>query len=130
IRKLESQKIMATEQVKIQHYNNGMDYFEKDDYDGAIKEMEAVLKLDPGHKQAREYLQRSLAAKKNPMTYSKEIMDLYYQGIDFYVAGDYKKAIDVWNRILKLDPYNNLALKNIADAEKKLKELERLKKTK
>lgn len=122
-------RLLANEQVKNQHYNRGVELYSQEDYDNAIIEFETVLKFDPNHRQAREFLQKARGAKRNPTTYSKEIMGLYYQGIDFYVAGEYRKAIDVWNRILRIDPYNNLALKNIADAEKKLKELERIKKT-
>lgn len=125
-----TRKLVADEQFKRKHYTKGIELFEKGDYDGAIAEFKTVIRFDPNYSEAREYLKRAKAAKRKPTTYPKKIMDLYYKGIDFYVAGEYKKAIEVWKKILKIDPYNNLAIRNINDAEKKLRELRRLKKSK
>ncbi|MBU1078521.1 MAG: PorV/PorQ family protein [Spirochaetes bacterium] len=131
--KLESEKgklrkkIVADEQFKTDHYTKGIELFEKGDYDGAIAEFESVLRFDQDYGEAQEYLQKAKGAKKKPTSYSKQIMDLYYKGIDFYVAGEYEKAINIWKQILKIDPYNKLALRNINDAEKKIKELEKIK---
>ena len=125
-----ARKLIANEQFKRKHYTKGIELFEKGDYDGAIAEFKTVIRFDPNYSEAKKYLKRAKSAKRKPTTYPKKIMDLYYKGIDFYVAGEYKKAIAVWKKILKIDPYNNLAIRNINDAEKKLRELKRWRKSK
>ncbi|MBN1899102.1 MAG: PorV/PorQ family protein [Spirochaetes bacterium] len=121
-------KIVADEQFKREHYTKGLELLEKEDYDGAIAEFSTVIRFDPKYIEAEEYLKRAQAAKRKPTSYSKAIMSLYYKGIDLYVAGEYEKAIVEWKKILKIDPYNKLALRNISDAEKKINELKKIKK--
>ena len=41
------------------HYNNGVQYFTKDDYPNAIKEWEQALRVDPGHAKAQRDLLRA-----------------------------------------------------------------------
>ncbi len=122
-------QLTADDQFKRQHYTKGIELYEKGDYDGAITEFNSVLRFDPDYIEATEYLKKAKGAKKKPSTYPKKTMDLYYKGIDFYVAGEYKKAVIEWKKILRIDPYNKLALRNIRDAERKIKELENIRKS-
>lgn len=121
-------QLTADDQFKRHHYTKGIELYEKGDYDGAITEFNSVLRFDPDYIEASEYLKKAKGAKKKPSTYPKKIMDLYYKGIDFYVAGEYKKSVIEWKKILRIDPYNKLALRNIRDAERKIKELEKIRK--
>ncbi|MCK5093224.1 MAG: hypothetical protein KAR18_00780, partial [Spirochaetes bacterium] len=72
------------------------------------------------------YIQLSKAAMKDPGSYSQKIKDIYYSGIALFVDKNYKEAIAEWKKILEIDQYNTLALKNIKIAESRLKKLEEL----
>lgn len=121
-------KIETSEKFKREHFNKGIELYEQGSYDEALAEFGLILRADPKYREANEYVNKIRAAKQKPATYSKEIMNLYYTGIDYYVAGDYLKAIDVWKKILVIDPYNKLAIRNINDAENKLNELNEIRK--
>jgi lipopolysaccharide biosynthesis regulator YciM len=74
----------------------------------------------------QEYIQRSRAEMQEVTTYSDEILDLYYQGLEFFVNKQYNEAIEIWNDILEIDQYNKLAMRNIKEAERRLRKLEEL----
>ena len=59
-------------------------------------------------------------------TYSPEILTIYYKGIDLFVQKKYEEAINEWNKILEIDPYNKLARRNIKEASNRLKKLKEL----
>jgi len=61
-------------------------------------------------------------------SYPPEIMNIYYRGIDLFVQKKYEEAIAEWQKILEIDPYNQLALRNIKEAEQRLRKLRELKK--
>ncbi len=43
------------------YYNNGITYYEQDNFEAAIAEWDKVLLIDPDHKKAREYRERAVA---------------------------------------------------------------------
>jgi hypothetical protein len=47
-------------------------------------------------------------------------MDWYRKGSTAFLLGDYKNAIDCWNKVLALHPGHPLALRNIQEAEQRL----------
>jgi len=53
-------------------------------------------------------------------------MELYYSGVDLFTQKKYQEAITEWEKILLIDPYNKLALRNIKDAEARLRKLKEL----
>ncbi len=43
------------------YYNNGVTYYEQDNFEAAIAEWDKVLLIDPNHQKAREYRERAVA---------------------------------------------------------------------
>jgi tetratricopeptide (TPR) repeat protein len=84
-----------------------------------------VLKLNPGNNEANEYLAK-LTGKSTQVSVNKdEIKKLYYDGVQLYLDGQNHRAIEVWQKILVLDPDNQEAETSIAKAEMELKEMEK-----
>lgn len=122
------------------HFNMGLLYFSKKQYDRAISEWKKAVELDKSPV-TNKYLAKSLAniskarfrlsAMKGEIsdealstmskTKVKKINKHYYMGVAYYTRGDYNKALQEWNALLKLDPNHTLALKNIAKVKKRLK---------
>jgi TolA-binding protein len=63
------------------------------------------------------------SAKASP----EEIKSLYSQGSRLYSSGDYQGALAVWQKLLKLDPGNSAAAKNLERTKSKLEALKRAK---
>jgi cytochrome c-type biogenesis protein CcmH/NrfG len=63
---------------------------------------------------------------KDVSSYSPEILNMYYTGVDLFVQKKYEEAIREWEKILEIDPYNKLAIRNIKEAEDRLKRLKEL----
>jgi hypothetical protein len=61
------------------------------------------------------------AVKASP----EELKKLNAQGIKQYAAGDYQKALETWTRMLKLDPGNTEAKKNIERVKTKIEALKK-----
>ncbi|MEW6515983.1 MAG: tetratricopeptide repeat protein [candidate division FCPU426 bacterium] len=91
----------------------------------AKEKFNEVLKLDPDNAEASEYL-TNLTGKAAQVTVSKEeIKKLYYDGVSLYLDGQNRRAIEVWRKILVLDPENQEAKSSITKAEMELKEMEK-----
>lgn len=91
----------------------------------AKEKFNEVLKLDPENAEAEEYL-TNLTGKVAQVTVSKEeIKKLYYDGVSLYLDGQNRRAIEVWRKILVLDPENQEAKSSITKAEMELKEMEK-----
>ncbi len=48
--------------------------------------------------------------------------ELYAQGVNDYMAGDYQKAIEVWDQVLDKSPKIFLVRRNIEEARSRLKD--------
>jgi len=91
----------------------------------AKEKFNEVLKLDPSNAEANEYLSK-FTGKVGQFTVSKEeIKKLYYDGVSLYLDGQNRRAIEVWKKILVLDPDNQEAKSSITKAEMELKEMEK-----
>jgi outer membrane protein assembly factor BamD (BamD/ComL family) len=71
-----------------------------------------------------------LIASKKQSNYSDEIVALYRDGVNKYLAQDYKGAKESWEKILKIDPYNRLAIENLKEVNPLIREVENMKETK
>jgi tetratricopeptide (TPR) repeat protein len=92
----------------------------------AKEKFNEVLKLDPGNSDAGEYLAKLTGSKgSRPAASKEEIKKLYYDGVSLYLDGQNRRAIQVWQKILLLDPENQEAKSSIAKAEMELKEMEK-----
>jgi tetratricopeptide (TPR) repeat protein len=55
-----------------------------------------------------------------PASEAEELKGYYDKAFSFYVGGDYRKAIEHWDLVLKLDPKQNTARNMIEEARRKL----------
>jgi tetratricopeptide (TPR) repeat protein len=122
----EQQAVSELEALKSRLYADGMQAFSEGRFEDAEQAFREVAALDPAYLRVDEYLQRSIAEQQEVTTYSPEIMEIYYEGLNYFVNKDYQQAIDVWRRILDIDRYNKLALRNIQEAERRLRKIEEL----
>jgi outer membrane protein assembly factor BamD (BamD/ComL family) len=79
--------------------------------------------LDPENEEALDYQKRSKVetlSKENTMDEATE--QLYLKGMQEYVNKNYVEAIQIWNEILKDQPYNKQVLKAVQAAEDKMSE--------
>ena len=102
---------------------NGLDAYQKGDYEVSIKEFEKALLIDPNNNTVREYhkkaIIRGFATFK---TLEGDYEKWYLQGVDLYVEGKYQQAIIIWQRILEKDPYNKRVLNAIDKAEEQMRQ--------
>ena len=84
-----------------------------------------VLKLSPGNAEATEYLSKLTGQATHAAVNKDEIKKLYYDGVSLYLDGQNRRAVEVWQKILVLDPDNQEAKSSIAKAEMELKEMEK-----
>lgn len=121
------------------HFDKGLLYFSQKDYENAVKEWRKAVELDRSPL-SNKYLAKSLAniskaefrlnTSKGKVTpeqvgkLSKEKLKLinkhYYMGIAYYTSGDFPKALQEFQAVLKLDPNNAMALKNVEKIRKRL----------
>lgn len=112
---------VADEYFKALHYFQGIEDYLNKQFKQALVEFETVEKYDPDYLQLQLYLARTRQQLGGQTRFmSDKSLQLYYQGIDFYVANDFVKAILVWNKILETEPNNLLVVRNIEEARSRI----------
>ncbi|MBN2425203.1 MAG: PorV/PorQ family protein [Calditrichaceae bacterium] len=105
-----------------QNIQNGLGLFEIGEYDQALIIFEEALRIDPEDHLVRQYYDKAkietigAQEKMDPETERK-----YMEGVDLYVKGRYRQAIQVWDEILKAHPYNKKVLTAIKGARDRMK---------
>lgn len=114
-------------------YFRGIDYYAEAQFNKAIKEWKGVLKIDPTHRGAKDYLKKARdkiarvnsrggGRKGGARSAKEEKIEVYYrQGINYYLAGGFREAIRQWEEVLKMEPSHNGARGYIAKAKERLK---------
>ena len=103
--------IKTWEEKGIEEYNN-KNYTKAEEY------FRKILDIYPDNMTALSYLKKTKAklSKKDPS-------QLYMQGVLAYTKGDYKLALYYWEEVLKIDPDNEKARKNIYRTKEKLQSI-------
>ncbi len=70
---------------------------------------------------------RQTQAPQGPKASAEEINSLLAQGTKFYSSGEYQQALEIWQRVLKLDPGNATASRNLARTREKIEALKKAK---
>ncbi len=114
--------------VEEQRYTVALEHFAEGEFDAAEGLAQQVLEAQPQHAGALELLvlleeQRAAPRALNPQE-EKEVRGYYLAGLSYFSAADYKSAIQEWERILEVDPGNEGALNNIAEARARLAHLQ------
>lgn len=109
----------------------GIELYEKKQYDEAIKQWEAALKRRPGNKALRSLIAKakkdmeSGSGKVRLTREQKEAADrMYYLAVNSYTEGDLKGAVEMWKKVLAINPDD---VKSVRDLRKTQAEIEELK---
>ncbi|RMD92727.1 MAG: tetratricopeptide repeat protein [Calditrichaeota bacterium] len=100
-------------------YRRGVtEYFNKN-YKAAMQFFQQALRLDPTNEKVRTYYQKAEAranAREEPFK-TEEIQRSYKRAVLLYARRQYKAALEILQKIQKLQPYNKQILKLIDDTE-------------
>ncbi len=91
-------------------YEKGVGHFRNGDFAKAITEWKAVWESWPGFEDVGEYL----------------IKAYQYRGMELYTAHEYEEALNLWRRILEIDPQNEKAIRYIKRTEEEMSRLQRM----
>ncbi len=109
---------------KIRNYMaRGIERFDKKDYNAAKPEFEEVLKIDPKHRDAKDYLEKITEIVDEKMLFAqrrKQAEDSYQSGIDNIRKNRFDEAQQDLEACLAL-------IKDYKDAKERLRDLDRLK---
>jgi len=97
----------------------GVEAYKNGDIDAAIISFIKVTNLEPGNKEAKEYLGK-IGTGKIEATIKKEVDTHYLRGITLYTDGKYEEAIESWKKVLELEPRHEKAALNIDKAKRKI----------
>jgi tetratricopeptide (TPR) repeat protein len=103
----------AFEQAKAL-YNDGK-------YSEALPILVDIVQKDESNSEAKRYLDQTRKFLQ------PEVEKIFKAGLQFYVKEDYRKAIEMWDRGLLIQPHSADTLEYRKRAEEKLKALEKLK---
>jgi tetratricopeptide (TPR) repeat protein len=104
----------------------GIDLYNKGQLDDAKAEFESVLQVNPKEPVALEYMQKlgtrpAMASSLEDLQKDKDIWPLYLEGLRHMRNKEYQKAIDAWQKVLKVYPNNQNTIDNIKQAQLRLK---------
>ncbi len=102
------------------NYIRGVEAYSKEDFETAVQYLQGVYELDPHYRDVK-FLYHDAQSHYMPLqSMSKESTALYAKGVDYYMGGQYQKAIDVWRQVLDKDPKNFLVQRNLEEARSRL----------
>ncbi len=127
--KAEKVPVKKREERVEKHYMKGVDFYLEGVLKNAEKEFKKVLEIDPGNQPAIDMLKECGAAvgAKKPEVKSAEISEeekeslkkkYFGDATKSYLKEDYAKAIEMWGKVLQLDPSHELSRQKIEKAEK------------
>jgi hypothetical protein len=119
-------EVKKNEYFKAMHYARGLENYGDANMKMSLLEFETVFQADPDYMNVRYYigLIKGILGQEKDKLYADEIVKLYRAGVDRYVKEDYAGAKAEWEKILKIDPYNRLAIDNLKEVNSILRNLE------
>lgn len=104
-----------------QLFESGKAAYEERHYEQALPIFESVLQQDARHSEAKRYLALTREALK-------PVVETHFRnGLQHYLAEEYKEALDDWRKALRIDPDNEAIVGYAQRAEEKIRALEELK---
>lgn len=88
-------------------YKIAVESFQQKDYPTALKQFEAILKIDPEHKPSQEYLEKTrliLDSIKYRRGNAKRIEKMWKNAKESYEKGDFTRARQLFASILAIEP--------------------------
>ncbi|HXC65550.1 MAG TPA: tetratricopeptide repeat protein, partial [bacterium] len=98
----------------------GMELYQVDKLDEAVKVWEEALKLDASNSQARSYIK---AAQERKVAVARAT-SLVANGVAAYQQGDLSTAVSLWEQALAADSHNEPAEQYLVEGRKQLKKRE------
>jgi len=92
--------ILANPNFKEPHYYLALSYYQIGDLDNSIFQWEEVIRIDSFDNTAKHFLNNSLEEKE----YGRETLMHFNAGYDYYLKGEYDKAIEEFNESLDYNP--------------------------
>ena len=94
----------------------GKEFFAKGEYQEALNNFEAILALDANQAEANEFM-----AKLQEISAQAEMIDKLLAEAEFYLKREkFEQAIEIYTRILGLDPANKNASRGLQRAQKSM----------
>ncbi len=94
----------------------GKEFFAKGEYQQALNNFEAILALDPNHAEANDFM-----AKLQQISAQAEMIDKLLVEAEFYLKREkFEQAIEIYTRILGLDPANKNASRGLQKAQRSM----------
>lgn len=111
----------------IDMFNSALNSFNDGDYNETVSLLKRVIAMDPDHREAARLMLRA-KRRLTPLSDSqkKEIRDLYVEGMKFFNQKKFKSAIELWEKILKIDPENESVIQNIEEARRRLETIDQI----
>jgi len=105
----------------------GIKHYELNEFTQARSQFEAVLAIDSANEIARAYLDKMQGPTTPPQETKLEVLQadaviwpLYLEGLKYMRDKQYQKAIDAWEKVLKVYPNSPHTINNINQARLRL----------
>ncbi|HVZ81222.1 MAG TPA: tetratricopeptide repeat protein [bacterium] len=116
LRQVDRKAILST------NYTKGVEAYSREDYKQAIEYLQEVYEIDPHYRDVN-FLYRDAQSHYLPLeSMSKESTELYAKGVEAYMKGDFRRAVDCWGQVMEKNPKNFLVRRNLEEAKERLKE--------
>jgi len=114
------------ERVKLQeNIQRGLSLYEIGQYEDALDIFESILEQDPSNTLIQQYYTRSkIEALADKEKMDPETERRYLEGVDKFLLGKYREAIEIWEEIRKDHPYNKKVIEAIKGAQERLERLQ------
>jgi TolA-binding protein len=113
--------ILANPNFKEPHYYLALCYYEIGDLDNSIFQWEEVIRIDSFDNSAKHFLNNCLEEKE----YGRETLKHFNAGYDYYLKGEYDKAIEEFNKSLNYNPEFEKALQFLSRSYYQLNQMDK-----
>ncbi len=112
----------------LDYYRTGLLEYKAENWAEARKNFEEARKRAPNDPEiARFFKEAERREKAVDQDILPEMQDKYTRAFNLYMVGKYQEAIDIWQDLLRIQPYNQRIIRNIDEAEKDLERLKDIK---
>ena len=130
----EKQRKAKIEKIKFL-FEQAQMYFEEQDYQRAIEELNKILEIDFSNSEARAWLFKAERAMKEAEQKMKEerekiekrneiISKLNFEATELFNDEKYEEAVRIWEKVFEMDPMHTESKQGIIRAKQRIKERE------
>jgi len=114
-------EILSQRYKLAQKIQQGLGLYEIGEYDEALQIFEEAMSIDPSDELVRQYYERTkIETEGKTEELPPNVERRYLEGIDKFVKGRYKEAIEIWEEIRQEYPYNKKIIKAIEGARERM----------